>query len=67
MNGDAYLPPPLARRLPTPAPGAFLLCPLWTSGAQWAWQEPLYHWALAEACAAASPSWPERDLLAVWN
>ena len=67
MNHDAYSAPPLIRRLSTPTPGAFLLCPIWTSGAQWAWQEPLYRWALAEARAVASPSLLERDLLAAWN
>jgi hypothetical protein len=57
----------VARRLTAPAAGGFLLCPLWTSAAEWAWQEPLYRWALSEAQAVTSPSLPERDLLAVWN
>jgi hypothetical protein len=67
MNRDTFLPLPTVRRLLPPAPGAFQLWPVWTSGAHWGWQEPLYRWALAEARAVASPSWLERDLLAVWN
>jgi hypothetical protein len=67
MNYDRCTPSPVSRRLLAPAPGAFLLCPLWTQPAQWSWQEALYQWALTEARAAASPSLLERDLLAVWN
>jgi hypothetical protein len=67
MNRDVFLPSPSARRLLPPAPGGFLLWPVYTVDAQWAWQQPLYHWALTEARAVASPSWLERDLLAVWN
>jgi hypothetical protein len=67
MNHDAYAAPHLTRQLLTPTPGAFLLCPIWTCGGQWAWQEPLYGWALSEARAVASPSLLERDLLGVWN
>jgi hypothetical protein len=67
MNHDAYASPPLTRRLLSPTPGAFLLCPIWTWGGQWAWQEPLYNLALTEARAVASPTLLERDLLAVWN
>jgi hypothetical protein len=67
MNHNAYSESPVSRRLATPNPGAFLLCPIWTSDVQWAWQEPLYLWALAEARAVASPSLLERDLLAAWN
>jgi hypothetical protein len=67
MNRDVFLPSPAVRRLLPPAPGAFLLWPAWTSGVQGGWQELLYHWALVEARAVASPSWLERDLLAVWN
>jgi hypothetical protein len=67
MNYDRLPPPPVTRRLPAPAPGAFLFCPVWTSPAQSAWQESLYSWALTEARAVAGPSLPERDLLAVWN
>jgi len=67
MNHDRYPPSPVSRRLPLPAPGAFILCPLWTPAAQWAWQEMLYQWALTEAQAVAGLSLPQRDLLAVWN
>jgi hypothetical protein len=31
------------------------------------WQQGLYRWAFEQAQAAARPSLPERDLLAVWN
>jgi hypothetical protein len=67
MNRDIFLPSPAVRRLLPPAPGAFLLWPVWLCGAQGGCQQPLYQWAFAEARAVASPSWPERDLLAVWN
>jgi hypothetical protein len=67
MNYDLSSPPIVARRLPLPSPDAFFHCPLWTSHAEWAWQERLYHWALNEARAVASQSLPERDLLGAWN
>jgi hypothetical protein len=67
MNHDRYPPSPVSRRLPAPAPGAFILCPLWTPADQWVWQETLYQWAFTEARAVVGPSLPQRDLLAVWN
>jgi hypothetical protein len=52
----------------TPAPAAFLLCPLMApSPAQCQWQQGLYAWALAQAQAVVRPSLLERDLLGVWN
>jgi hypothetical protein len=56
---------------PSPAPTAFLLCPLpglpFASPAQCQWQQDLYAWALAQAQAVVRPSLLERDLLGVWN
>ena len=56
---------------PSPAPAAFLLCPVAcfpaVPPALLNWQQSLYQWALAEAQAVVRPSLPERDLLATWN
>jgi hypothetical protein len=56
---------------PEPAPGSFVLCPLFlTSGLtveQWTCRQWLYQWALEQARETVRPSLPERDLLAVWN
>jgi hypothetical protein len=67
MNDDWFAPNPVSRRLEAPSCAAFLLFPIWTEPALGAWQEQLYRLALAEAQAVASPSLPERDLLAAWN
>jgi len=32
-----------------------------------AWQQQLYQWAFQQGQAVARPSWPERDVLGVWN
>jgi hypothetical protein len=50
---------------------ALVVCPLalmqWHSPAHQMWQNALYQMAFEQAMAANRPSWPERDLLAVWN
>lgn len=50
---------------PAPSPTAFFLFP--PLDAQYAFQQSLYAWALAQAQAVVRPSLPERDLLGVWN
>jgi hypothetical protein len=64
MSRRFILPPPP----PTPSADAFVLVPLpCVAPPEAAQRDALYHCALAEALAAAAPSLPERDLLAVWN
>ncbi len=53
---------------PSPAPGAFVFCPMvMHSPAHCQWQQGLYEYALAQARAVVRPSLLDRDLLAVWN
>jgi hypothetical protein len=73
MYGKRFLTMPPLQPIPdpTPAPGAFCLCPVGWFGAVPAaygqWQQDLYRWALAQAQAVVRPSILERDLLGVWN
>jgi len=63
----------LFRRTKTPAmsPAGFMMCPSFLMqhlmGTPQIWYSGLYQLALEQALAAARPSLPERDLLAVWN
>jgi hypothetical protein len=56
---------------PTLNPASFFACPLvliqGLSIQQICWQSFIYQLAFTAAVERARPSWPERDILAVWN